>query len=51
MTTIPATRWSRWRSTAAAIESRSSTLTLPTLTANPATPAASSKADNSEAGP
>ena len=33
------------------MDSRSSTFTRPTLTVNPASPAASSKADSNEAGP
>jgi hypothetical protein len=51
ITTIPATRWSRCCSTARPIECRSSTLTLPTLTVNPASAAAFSNATSSDAGP
>jgi hypothetical protein len=49
--TIPATRESRWCSTADAIDSRSSTFTRRRLTENPASAAASSNAASSDAGP
>ena len=51
MTTMPATRWSRCRSTTALIDARSRLATLPTLTAKPAAAAARSNAVSSDAGP
>src|SRR5699024_7572046 len=48
---IPATRCSRWCSTASAIEVRSRTRTLRTLTTNPWAAAASSNAASSDVGP
>ena len=52
MTTMPATRWSRCRSTTALIDAPVQAVgTLPTLTAKPAAAAARSNAVSSEAGP